>query len=71
MRHISSKTHIHKEKIGIVVEEHEIIKLEVEEKDYILDMIIKGCRDNFFQTFEIGYVYGIKVKILQITKKLI
>ena len=58
-KQINSKIQKHKEEYGIVVEEDEIFNPEVHELDYILDNVLKDCRDNFFQTFEYRSVYDI------------
>ena len=61
LRHINSKSHIHKEKYGIVVKEYEIIKPEIEEIGYGFDNNIKDCREKSFQKFEYRPVYVFKV----------
>ena len=48
LRHIKSKTHIHKKEYGILVKEYEIIKPETDEVDDILDNVIEDYKDKFF-----------------------
>ena len=69
LRHFNSKTHIPKQKCGIVVVEYEIIKSEIDEIDFIFDNFIKDCRDKFFHTFEYRCVYDIKFTSFKILKK--
>ena len=49
-----------KKDYGFVVIEYEINKPKIDEIDYIIDNVIKDCRDNFFYRFEYKYVYDIK-----------
>ena len=57
LRHNNSKTQKHKEKYGIIVKENEFIQPENDEKVYKIFIVIKGCRENFFHTFEYRCVY--------------
>ena len=41
-----------------VVEEHNFNKPDIHEKEYLLDDIIKDCRNNYFHTFEYRLVYN-------------
>ena len=61
LRHINSKTHKNNQNFGIVVKEYEFIKFDINEVNYILNDIIKGCRNNFFISFEHRCVYDIKL----------
>ena len=45
---------------GIVVKECEVVKPKYDEVDYILDDIIKDCRDKFFHKLENICTYDIK-----------
>ena len=51
---------IHKEKFGIAVKEYEIIETETDEIKYLLDNVIKECRDKFLHTFEYCGVFDFK-----------
>ena len=43
-----------------VVKEHEFIDPDIDEVDYLLDKVIKHCREKYFHSFEHGCVYDIK-----------
>ena len=43
-----------------VVKEYDLIKPDIHEIDYLLDGIIKDCRNNYFHTFEYTLIYDIK-----------
>ena len=60
LRHINCRTHIHKENNGIVDEEFEFIKPEIDEIDNRIDNVFKVCWGKFFYTFENGCVYDNK-----------
>ena len=60
LRYIKSKTHIHKEKYDIVVEEYEITEPQIDEIDWRLDNVIKDCSIKFIHIFEYRCVYDIK-----------
>ena len=51
---------LHREMYDIVVEEYEFIKPEKDEVEYILDNVIKGCRDVYFHTNDYRFNYDIK-----------
>ena len=58
-KHTKSKTHKHKQKHGIVVREHEFIKPDIYEVNYILIDTIKDCRKKYFHSFQYRCVYAI------------
>ena len=59
LKHISSETHKHKQKIGIIVKEYGFIKPDIDEVKYILDDTIKDFRKKYFHSFEFGCIYDI------------
>ena len=48
LRHIISNTHNLKGRFGIVVQEYQFSKPEIDGSDYILDDVTKNCQKNFF-----------------------
>ena len=45
---------------SIVVKEYDFKKPGIHERDYILDIVIKVCRNNYFHTFEYRLVHDFK-----------
>ena len=43
-----------------VVKEYDSIKPDIHEVDYLLDDIVKDCRNKYFHTFEYSLVYDVK-----------
>ena len=63
-KHIIYKSHIYKEKFGVVVKDYEFFKPNIFDVNYILNYTNKDCRNRYFHTFENRCLYHIKFRII-------
>ena len=70
-RHIISKFHKHKKEYGIDAEEHEFVRPEHDEVNYILNDTIKDCRNKYFHSFDYRCVYDNKFTNMEKSEKII
>ena len=59
-KRINSKSDKNKKEYGIVVKEYKNIRPEIDEVNYIVNDLIRDCRNDYFQSFEYRCVFDSK-----------